>query len=508
MRIFEITEARRNATHPAQARLSYAQTILKYKDDPNIFISFTDLPKIGMNPMTRYNTPAGIYTYPIQMISDRLKPNMKHDKFADLFPFAAYRKFAFLVRATKPITLVQSYSNENLKLDIEKFKKLTNVSDETIASYMNRATVNTPFGRFWAITYFHTINDERPTVSWNSLLRKLGFHSILDNGSGIIHPNEPTQAVFLSKSDFEVVEQLHHHPSSSSTYMNKMKIMSSENKKLLSKIKNLLEQGNKDAVYSLISYSADGQVQQMIMNDVIKYIKKTYNIWLINAFTTSVQSKLIDNLVSFIDENIEKIDSREFEPLISKLPIDLAFKIYNGGFLGIERLYRMTTSQLRKLSPDQKQKLYDKFSEYIRTVKNLSYSDLDILYQLNPKIPDFILNSSDENLQASAVNVYGKDNKLPMGMLYYYMGFSALMPPINMLDDDEKFKLGKAFVDMVYAGERDTDYLYDHKFPWKDMGTATLPLLNYMEDNKHEMKRPDPYINNIIDDMKGKYGKT
>ena len=46
-----------------------AYDILKeYKDDPNIYISFTDIDKLGINPQSGYNTPLGIYTYPLKEI--------------------------------------------------------------------------------------------------------------------------------------------------------------------------------------------------------------------------------------------------------------------------------------------------------------------------------------------------------------------------------------------------------------------------------------------------------
>jgi hypothetical protein len=42
----------------------------KYEDDPNIYIQFSDMEKVGMNPMTHedYNTPDGIYTYPLKAL--------------------------------------------------------------------------------------------------------------------------------------------------------------------------------------------------------------------------------------------------------------------------------------------------------------------------------------------------------------------------------------------------------------------------------------------------------
>lgn len=38
----------------------------QYKNDPDVYISFTDIDKIGINPRSKYNTPVGIYCYPLK----------------------------------------------------------------------------------------------------------------------------------------------------------------------------------------------------------------------------------------------------------------------------------------------------------------------------------------------------------------------------------------------------------------------------------------------------------
>ncbi len=40
--------------------------LLEYKDDPDVYISFTKIDKIGINPKSGFNTPVGIYTYPLK----------------------------------------------------------------------------------------------------------------------------------------------------------------------------------------------------------------------------------------------------------------------------------------------------------------------------------------------------------------------------------------------------------------------------------------------------------
>lgn len=42
----------------------YKEVILKYKDTDDVYFSFTNIFKIGINPKSTWNTPVGIYTYP------------------------------------------------------------------------------------------------------------------------------------------------------------------------------------------------------------------------------------------------------------------------------------------------------------------------------------------------------------------------------------------------------------------------------------------------------------
>lgn len=52
--------------------------------------------------------------------------------------------------------------------------------------------------------------EKRPPVQWARMLRTLGYDAAYDSdGEGIIHTNEPTQAVFFSKAGFEEVEVIH-----------------------------------------------------------------------------------------------------------------------------------------------------------------------------------------------------------------------------------------------------------------------------------------------------------
>jgi hypothetical protein len=59
----EINEARKNPD--LNPKISAYEALLPYKDDPNIFISFSN-GKIGIKPLAKYDTPLSIYAFPIK----------------------------------------------------------------------------------------------------------------------------------------------------------------------------------------------------------------------------------------------------------------------------------------------------------------------------------------------------------------------------------------------------------------------------------------------------------
>jgi len=66
--------------------------LAQYVNDPDVYISFTDVNKIGINPKSQFKTPLGIYTYPIKEFYDKyLYPYMKGNyqglgRFTELTP--------------------------------------------------------------------------------------------------------------------------------------------------------------------------------------------------------------------------------------------------------------------------------------------------------------------------------------------------------------------------------------------------------------------------------------
>jgi hypothetical protein len=167
--------------------------IQKYvSDSPTHFISFINVQKLGINPQSKYDTPIGIYSYPL---TTEIFSQFKESRL----PFAGGTKFfALFVPSDKGMHLnLKDVDESFLNQSIEKIMRLyPNVKRYKIDQAITEAkySENMNASRFWNVT---RIVDRKP-AAWNKTLRNLGISSIVDPGLGVIHGLEPTQSVFLS----------------------------------------------------------------------------------------------------------------------------------------------------------------------------------------------------------------------------------------------------------------------------------------------------------------------
>jgi hypothetical protein len=91
MRYREISEARKNPEQNPKVSINQAirQRLNKTKDKidgaiTNLFVSFTEIDKLGINPGSRYDTPLGIYAYPAKYVMHRIG----NEREAARLPFA------------------------------------------------------------------------------------------------------------------------------------------------------------------------------------------------------------------------------------------------------------------------------------------------------------------------------------------------------------------------------------------------------------------------------------
>ena len=222
MRFIDLHEARRN---PHYNRRQFPLEELKVYAEKDYYVSFTgDVgldshltaamktnnitklknasgAKIGINPRSHYNTPLGVYFYPLDYV---ISYSEEHGRLSADFTGGNW-KYLWIVRlnysddeAFDCNHLSREHANE-IENNLAEWASETGVDFPDY--YKEDARVNTPAGRIWNLFRLLSGNytDKRKTfktpVLWNWLMRHEGFKLATDFGDGIIHPNEATQVV-------------------------------------------------------------------------------------------------------------------------------------------------------------------------------------------------------------------------------------------------------------------------------------------------------------------------
>ena len=253
-----ITELRKNPD--LNPKLTNAQNLEKYKDEDDIFITFSNHELTTFNLKSVYDTPLGVYCYPIKQLWKEIE--------TDEIPFAADRGFIHVIKNTSssfiddignlPNATGVMFIDKLLRLYVEIFlgedpieqKKLViswGISDETIERELGSYKISNnkeaiidnlshDLKRFWLPVVqkscYHKNNigglfwwaskrvadqlnaadtekyGTKPTsFIWRELMITLGVTGVADRtGKGIIHSNEPLQAVFFTPKAFKPVE--------------------------------------------------------------------------------------------------------------------------------------------------------------------------------------------------------------------------------------------------------------------------------------------------------------
>ena len=187
-----------------------------YSKDPEYFVSFTTIEKIGINPKNAFSTPIGVYAYNLQ----KLWPDWIHgDDF-----FGKDRPYVNLIKLnTDKICNIGTYTFNTQ--DFNKLKKIYNslkppenfenfVQErrEAISNQTNLYSRDSDGALIWDLTnnialMLASSNNKSFTVRWNKLFRHLGYDVIIDNTS-VIHLLQSSQAVFFVPDSYKLVKRL------------------------------------------------------------------------------------------------------------------------------------------------------------------------------------------------------------------------------------------------------------------------------------------------------------
>lgn len=189
--------------------------LIKFINEDNYFVTFTETNKVGINPRTKYNTPLGIYSYPIKEAYNYyfIKENGKefYNTFIDSLPTMFKSKYFTIFTVNDDNIIRSDYNNNNLKEDIIKLSKEYNLKEMNVSILRNVHPVRNLLYIVGIISSYLTqdkINNNysRISVKMNYILSNiLGYSGIVDEGLSLIHDAEPCQAVFFNTSDIEVI---------------------------------------------------------------------------------------------------------------------------------------------------------------------------------------------------------------------------------------------------------------------------------------------------------------
>jgi hypothetical protein len=174
---------------------------------------FKIIKKIGINPQSTYNTPNGIYTYPLSLIWQKY---FDHRNKSIWVPFALEEPFIYVIKpkaGAKELN-IGSYQDDDYERDIQKLKtsKLTAPYVDKINRNGQRDNRVMAGDQIWNIMYRITETVKYGEIGnranfWNRILKTvLGYDYVLDTGWGVIQEDEPEQAVFLGTDTFNVLD--------------------------------------------------------------------------------------------------------------------------------------------------------------------------------------------------------------------------------------------------------------------------------------------------------------
>jgi hypothetical protein len=212
MKLIELVEARRN---PEQNQKASVLDRLKwiYAQHGDAYVTFTKVDKLGINPRSDYNTPLGIYAYPIKYVID---------EEGDV-PFAG----------NNPYIQVFLPPSEGLWV-MDKFDKavthhllagLDKLGIKPSPQLINATQTNKQWYGLYDSCYAHLHDepdwggfekyhdeedggsgDPRLSMLVRKVLMASGYRGVVDPGNGIMHINEENQAVFFIKSDLKHID--------------------------------------------------------------------------------------------------------------------------------------------------------------------------------------------------------------------------------------------------------------------------------------------------------------
>ena len=215
MKIKEITEARKNPEQNPKHSISdiifqRADYALRFPGTSisNDFVSFTSIEKLGVNPRSPYKTPIGVYAYPTSYVYKEIG-----DRSTTWLPFAGDKPYAnfFKLSNSANVIISSTFKKHEYEEYLERLAQKFGFDEVEDLKYAasDESYVKTRFGFLWYVTYkLSSKYGKNGPVAWNKIMRDLGIDAMIDDDSGTIHENEPTQIVIFNVRIIEVIDRV------------------------------------------------------------------------------------------------------------------------------------------------------------------------------------------------------------------------------------------------------------------------------------------------------------
>lgn len=198
----------------------------------NSFVTYTDIEKVGINPKVKFDTPVGIYSYPLSYVLEKnLDPEFAADRpYLNVFVLKDSTRIVelnetdfgftpkFIRTGLDEIPLNSDfYDEEDLTFTREQ-KEIINYYIEDNLQFLPKQVANflrpkclevlrnfemrSDHSLLWLLG--KEVGGDNP-ARWNKFFRDVRIDGFSDNGTGTIHPNEPWQTVVFSTRAIEVI---------------------------------------------------------------------------------------------------------------------------------------------------------------------------------------------------------------------------------------------------------------------------------------------------------------
>ena len=157
MRYREISEARRGG-RDLNPKLNPISVLKKYVNS-GYYMSYTSIDKLGINPRSGYNTPIGIYSYPIE---DRVVGGIIAADDLSRVPYMGEAPYIWIFKpkSVDRGLIIRDYTGEDYDSDVDLLYKYFRNSDERISSAFDAiresaqrdARINSAVGYLWNFT--------------------------------------------------------------------------------------------------------------------------------------------------------------------------------------------------------------------------------------------------------------------------------------------------------------------------------------------------------------------